>query len=357
MQAIVDARDYEAAAESAVPVPAWTYVSGGAGRGEAVAANRAAFSRWAVVPRLAKDMRAGHTRLTLLGQGFEHPILLAPVAFQSLLRARGEIETARAAQATDTGLVASTLATCTLEDIAAAAGPRRWFQLYLQPQRAASETLVRRAEESGYGALVVTLDAPVQPLGHASARSGFHMPAGCAAVNLEGAGPAEPVVVPEGASRVFQGAMAGAPRWEDVAWLASLTRLPILVKGVMHPQDARHALAHGAAGVVVSNHGGRVLAQAPATLDVLPGIREALGPKATVLVDGGIRSGADAFIGLALGADAVMVGRLQAAALAAAGALGVGHMVRLLREELELCMALAGCATLEDITGDTLRRC
>jgi isopentenyl diphosphate isomerase/L-lactate dehydrogenase-like FMN-dependent dehydrogenase len=348
------AHDYEALAQRAIAAPSFAYVAGGSGHGLTTAANRAAFSRWAILPRLLRDVRAGHTRATLGGVTFAHPLMLAPVAFHKLVYAGGEVDTARAAHATDTCLIASTLASCTLEEMARAAGPQRWFQLYFQPERGATLDLLRRAEAAGYGAIVVTLDAPIQVASMGALDLQFQMPPECVPANLL-AYPDAPAA-PPGAdgSRIFQGVMRHAPVWDDLAWLLAQSALPVWVKGVLHPDDALALRAAGVAGIVVSNHGGRSLDGAPASLDALPAIRAALDAapdtRFPLLFDGGIRSGADVFKALALGADAVAIGRLQLYALSVAGALGVAHMLKLLREELEVCMALAGCATLEQIT-------
>lgn len=347
------AADYEALAQRAIAAPSFAYVAGGSGHGLTTAANRAAFARWAITPRLLRDVRAGHTRATLRGERFAHPLMLAPVAFHKLVHAGGEVDTARAAHATDTCLIASTLASCTLEDMARAAGPQRWFQLYFQPERGATLDLLRRAEAAGYGAIVVTLDAPVQVASMGALDLQFRMPPECVPANLLPY-PGQPAApLNEGDSRIFQGVMRHAPVWDDLAWLLAQSPLPVWVKGVLHPDDALALRAAGAAGVVVSNHGGRSLDGAPASLDALPAVRAALdGVDETfpILFDGGVRCGADVFKALALGAGAVAVGRLQLYALSVAGALGVAHMLKLLREELEVCMALAGCATLEQIT-------
>ena len=342
------ARDYEVLAGQRVPAPTFAYLAGGSGDGVTVAANRAAFERRTICPRLLRDVTQGSTRVALAGQDWPHPLLLAPVAFQALVHPHGEIESARAAAATDTCMVASTLSSCSLEDIAAASPGPKWFQLYFQPQRQDTLDLVRRAEAAGYGALVVTLDAAIQLPSTAALRAGFRMPADCVAANLCSYAVHDPNTS-TGGSRIFQGAMRTAPTWADLDWLRAQTRLPIWVKGVLHPDDARQLRDWGANGLVVSNHGGRTLDRAPASLDVLPSIREAVGPAYPLLLDSGIRSGADVFQAIALGADAVLVGRLQVYALAVAGALGVAHMLRLLREELEVCMAMTGCASQADI--------
>lgn len=341
------AQDYEVLAPRFLPAPAWAYIAGGSGHDRTAAANVAAFGRWSVLPRLLRDLRRGSTGVSLAGERFAHPVLLAPVAFHKLAHPRGELETARAAAAAEAGMVVSTLATCTLEDIAASGNPQRWFQLYFQPGRDATLALLRRAEAAGYGAVVVTLDAAIQVASLRAVRAGFRMPDTCVPANLPG-NPA-----PAG-NRIFQDLMAAAPGWDDLRWLLANTRLPVWVKGVMHPDDARDLRAAGVAGLVVSNHGGRTLDGAPASLDLLPSVRAAVGDDFPLLQDGGIRSGQDVFKALALGADAVLVGRLQLYALAVTGALGVAHMVKLLREELEVCMALAGCATLDDIGGGAL---
>lgn len=349
-----NAIDYERLAPQAMEAGHLAYVAGGCGWDWTVAANRAAFSGWAVLPRLLRDVRAGHTRLTLAGLELPQPLLLAPVAHQRLAHPDAELATARAAAATGNCLVASTLSSCSLEEIAAAAGPARWFQLYLQPERAHSLDLLRRAEGAGYRAIVLTLDASIQLASRSALQAGFVMPADCLPANLAGYPQSPAPALAAGDSRIFQGAMRHAPDWDDVHWLLAQTRLPVWVKGVLHPEDARALQAAGAAGAIVSNHGGRSLDGAPAALACLPAVRAAVGSDYPVLLDGGVRSGLDAFKALALGANAVLIGRLQVYALAVAGALGVAHMLQLLIEELHACMAQAGCARLADITPDCL---
>ncbi|WP_313069667.1 alpha-hydroxy acid oxidase [Melaminivora sp.] len=355
---IHNAIDYERLAAQHLPADRLAYIAGGCGWDRTVAANRAAFDSWAVLPRLLRDVRGGHTRLALNGQPFLHPFLLAPVAHQRLAHPDAEVATARAAEATDTCLVASTLSSTPLEAIAQAAGQGpRWFQLYLQPERAHTLDLLARAEAAGYQAIVLTLDASIQLASRSALAAGFVLPPECLAANLTGYAPSAPTPLAPGDSRIFQGAMRHAPTRCDLDWLLSATRLPVWVKGVLHPDDARALRAAGAAGLIVSNHGGRSLDGAPASLALLPAVRAAVGADCPLLLDSGIRSGQDAFKALALGADAVLVGRLQFYALAAAGALGVAHMLTLLAEELHACMAQAGCATLADITPGALLPC
>lgn len=317
-------------------------------------ANEAAFDRLRLWPRVLKDVSHGHTGLTLLGEAFAHPLLLGPLAYQKALHPEGEMATAEAAAAMDAGMVLSTLSSCQLEAVASRLPSRKWFQLYLQPRADDTLALLRRAEAAGYTALVVTVDVPVHGIRLRSRKAGYVMPEPVRAVNLDGQATPRTQVLNAGSSVIFQGHMATAPRWETLAWLQRQTSLPLILKGILHPQDAVQARQLGLAGVVVSNHGGRALEGSPASLAVLPLVRAAVGDDFLLLLDGGIRRGSDVFKALALGANAVLLGRPQAYGLGAAGALGVAQMLRLLREELELTMALTGCATLADISSACL---
>lgn len=355
---IRNAQDYAALAPHFMPPAHLAYISGGSGYGHSAAANLSAFAQWAIYPRLLRDVSHGHTRITLAGSAHAHPLLLAPLGFHKLAHANGEIDTARAAEATATCMIASTQSSYTLEDTAAAAGSaQRWFQLYLLPRREDTLHLLRRAEAAGYSAIVLTVDAPIQVANRRALGAQFQMPADCVNVNLRGYD-TTPRFAGNGAgeSRFFQGAMRGAPSWDDIRWIMEQTRLPVWVKGVLHPHDAIALRDAGVSGIAVSNHGGRSLDGAPAGLDVLPSVRAAVGADFPLLYDGGVLSGADAFKALALGASAVAVGRLQLYALSVAGALGVAHMLKLLREELEICMAMAGCATVAEIGSGALLR-
>ena len=349
------ARDHERVAQDRVPADVLAYIEGGSGEELTLRRNRQAFNRQAILPRLLQGTRHGHTRLSLLGHAFEHPILLAPVAWQKLVHPLGEVETALAAAATDTCMVLSTLSSSTLEEVAAHAS-LRWFQLYWQSAREHTLSLVRRAELAGYSAIVVTLDASVQTPSLRALRAGFRLPDGVQAVNLQGLAPIPLPARREGDSAIFQGVMSMAPGWDDLRWLREQTRLPLLIKGVLREDDALRLRDAGADGLIVSNHGGRALDGVPASLDRLPALRQAMGPDFPLLLDSGVRSGQDVFKALALGADAALIGRLQVHALAVGGALGVAHLLRTLREELELCMAQAGCATLADVTPDLLMK-
>lgn len=346
---ILCARDYEFLARQFIAEPSYAYIAGGSEHDITAEANLRAFTESALQPRLLRDVRDAHTKLNLAGMVLPHPLLLAPIAFQKLAHPAGELETARAAAAMQSVLAVSTLASQPLEAIAATPGVYPWFQLYFQPDRAVTLDLLQRARNAGYRAILLTLDASIQVPSFNALRAGFAMPDHCAPVNLAGyPAPVSPQPA-AGASRIFQGMMRDAPRWDDLDWLQAQTDLPIWVKGVLHPDDAVALRERGITGLVVSNHGGRTLDGAPASLNVLPAIRKALGDDYPLMLDGGVRSGMDVFKAIALGADAVMIGRLQVYALAVAGALGVAHMLKLLREELEVCMAMSGCANLEAV--------
>ncbi|WP_462387942.1 alpha-hydroxy acid oxidase [Acidovorax sp. Q11] len=352
---IANLADHELLARQQLDDNAWAYFSGGAGDEITLRANRSAWDTLPLWPRVLRPLAGGHTRVQLLGRTLAHPILLAPVAFQRLAHADGELAMAYAAAALGAGVVLSTQASVSLEAVAGAVQPDPgrgplWFQLYLQHDRGFTQALVQRAEAAGYEALVLTVDAPTSGVRDRERRAGFRLPPGMGPVNLAGLPPPPQPDLRPGQSALFDGLLHQAPTWDDVAWLQSITRLPVLLKGVLHPADARQAVAAGAAGLIVSNHGGRALDTAPATATALPRVVQAVGGAVPVLVDGGIRRGTDVLKAMALGASAVLVGRPAVWGLANAGATGVAHVLRLLRDELEVAMALTGCATLADAT-------
>lgn len=353
---VVAVADYEALARERMDEAAWAWLQGGAADELSLLANRRAFDRLQLLPRVLADMAGAHTRLELFGEAYEHPILLAPVAFQRLAHPEGELASVQAASAMQAGMVVSTQASVALETLARSSHSPLWFQLYIQPDREFTATLVRRAEASGCRALVVTVDAPVSGVRNREQRSGFALPAGVAAVNLQGMRALPPQAARAGESPLLTSALvASAPTWKDVAWLRSLTRLPILLKGVLAPDDARRALDEGIAGVIVSNHGGRALDTVPASIEALPAIAQAVGGRMPLLLDGGIRRGTDIVKALALGASAVLVGRPFMHGLAAAGALGVVHVLHILRTELEMAMVLCGRRTLAELDASLVR--
>lgn len=348
--------DYERRARQHLPAEVWRHIQGGAGPETSLAANRAQFDRWRIVPRMLADMRGASSEVELFGQRHAAPILLAPLAYHRLARPHGEVATIRAATALDTTMVVSTLSSIPLEDIAQAARaaaaelgrpapPPLWFQLYFQPDRAHTAELVERAEAAGYQVLVVTVDASVK-------RSGFALPPGVEPANLRGF-PVSSHSPDLAEGRILFGTplLDRAPTWEDIGWLRAQTRLPIVVKGLLAAEDGRRALDHGAEGIILSNHGGRVVDGLASPLDMLPAMAEAVEGKAALLLDSGVRQGTDVLKALALGARAVLVGRPQVHALAVAGVQGVAHMLHILRAELELAMAHSGCVTPADAAG------
>lgn len=344
--------DYISLAEARLPAPVAAYLFGGSADEVTLRTNRAAFDAVSLMPRVMRDLRGGGTGITLFGTPLAAPLLVAPMGFQRLFHPSGEIATAQAAAAMGAGFVLSTLASATLEAVAEAGeGAPQWFQLYLQPERAATLALVRRAEAAGYRALVLTVDAPINGIRNREMRAGFALPPDVRAVNLGGE---KPAAHPAGGHPIFDGLLASAPTWEDLAWLRSATALPILVKGILHPDDAAKALDHGADGIIVSNHGGRTLDTAPAALAALPRVARRVGGRAPVLLDGGIRRGTDIVKVLALGASAVLVGRPIAAALAVGGAQAAAHALRILIDEFAVAMALCGCRTPREIGPECL---
>lgn len=345
--AITTAGDYEAPAAARLDPVAWRYLQDASGKGLTLAANRRAFESACLMPRPLTDVRGGHTRVTLFGQTLAHPIMLAPIAYQRLFHADGECASAMAAAAQGGAFWVSSLASQTLESIADASrqaagdGPASpWFQLYWQGERARTLRLARRAEAAGYAVLMLTVDAPVK-------LATLELPGAVQAVNLERPLTVDPL--PAGGSQVFDGWMAQAPTWDDVAWLRDQMQIPLILKGILHPDDAERSIGLGCDGLVVSNHGGRVLEGAPASLDALPAVLAQVAGRVPVLLDSGIRDGREVFKALQYGASAVLIGRPYVWGLASAGALGAAHVIRLMRDELELAMALCGCRTLSDL--------
>lgn len=351
---IASVNDYERLAKDFISHPNYEYIAGGSANEVTLKNNQTAFDTIGLYSRVLQDVSQGSTRLNILGESFRHPILLAPVAHQRLVHPEGELASAQAAEAMEAGFIASTLSSFRLEEIANKTNDKKWFQLYFQESREFTLSLVKRAEKAGYTALVVTIDVPINGLRNRAQRANFVLPDHVHEANLvENPQPDQRSLEPD-QSMIFQGIMADAPRWQHVKWLQQQTGLPIIIKGILHPDDAKRVSDMGFAGLIVSNHGGRALDGVPATINALPDIRRVVGEEFPVLLDSGVRRGADIFKAIALGANAVLIGRPQIYSLAVAGALGVAHMLRLLREELEVTMALTGCATLQDINSNCL---
>lgn len=335
--------EFERLAKPAMPEMAWEYVSAGVADEITLHANRKALDRLAILPRLFVDVSKLDTSAELFGRRHEFPILLAPCAFQKLVHPEGELESVRGANLSGATLVAATFGTVTLEETAHASARPLWFQLYVQPDRGFTRELVQRAEAAGCEALMVTVDVPVNGPRERELRAGFALPPGVIRANLESRGLAFASAPHRPSGRnIYSAVRAPDVTPKDLAWLRSLTRLPVVVKGVLHPADAEIALDCGADGVCVSNHGGRSMDTVPASLDMLPGVVERVGGRVPVLFDGGIRRGTDVLKAAALGASAVLIGRPYLYGLAVGGAAGVARVVEILRTELEMAMGFAG---------------
>jgi 4-hydroxymandelate oxidase len=349
--------DFEAAALAALPRLAADYYRSGADDERTLRENRRAFRRWEIWYRVLVDVAERTMTRDLLGVDVAAPILIAPTAYHCMAHPDGERATARAAASTGTLYVVSTLATTRLEEVAAASAGPKWFQLYVHKDRGFTRSLVERAEGAGYRAIVLTVDAPLLGRRLADERNQFTLPPGLSMANLTSHAALGATVEEQSMlARYVASRHDASLTWQDVDWLRSLTSLPVLVKGVVRGDDAERAIDHGAGGVVVSNHGGRQLDGAPASIDALPGVVAAVDGRCPVLLDGGVRRGTDVLKALALGATAVLVGRPVLWGLAVGGEEGVERVLTILQHELSAAMALAGCATLADIGQDLVRR-
>jgi len=327
-------------AQTKLPANVWHYLQSDAGFGAQLQTNETGWQAKKLIPRPLAALRQANTQCALFGEQWAHPIMLSPVAYQKLFHADGEIGTAVACNAQQGQMMVSSLASQPVEEIIKQAQQPLWFQLYWQGDREATAVLLNKALAAGASTIVFTVDAPVK-------QALIDLPAGISAVNL--ARPLSMQPIQPGQSQVFDGWMSQAPTWEDVAWLRQLVKVPLLIKGLMHVEDATRAVTLGCDGIVVSNHGGRVLDSTPSVAAVLPQMVAAVGGQCKILVDSGIRSGQDVFKALAMGADAVCVGRPYVWGLAAEGAMGVAKVIRCLRDELEMTMALTGVSTLAEI--------
>jgi isopentenyl diphosphate isomerase/L-lactate dehydrogenase-like FMN-dependent dehydrogenase len=349
----INVADFERVASEKLDAGVLGYFAGGAGNEETLRESVEAWRRWRLRPRVLTGAGEASAAIELLGGPLSMPVLVAPVAYQRLVDPEGEIGMARAAAEAGTAMCLSTLATTRPTEVAELAPPgRRWFQLYCFRDEAVTTALMEEAVESGFEAIVVTVDAPPGGNRERDRRTGFKIPAGLGVPSVAAAMGVERAVTIE---ETF-GLMNPALGWDDLERLVSGSGLPLLVKGLLAAEDAELAVEHGAAGVIVSNHGGRQLDRSVASGDALAEVVDAVAGRAAVLVDGGIRRGVDVAIALALGADAVLAGRAPLWGLAAAGADGARRVLELLRDELELALALCGCASPGDLTRSHLRR-
>src|ERR1700730_6733822 len=348
----VGADEWEARAREVLDQPGFDYIAGGAGSESTMRANREAFYRRRLVPKMLRGTAERDLGVQVLGARSARPFMLAPVGVQAIAHAEGELATARAAAATATPMIVSSAASTPMEDISAAmSATPRWFQLYWVSDREVVESLVHRAELSGYSAIVLTLDTLYLGWRDRDLRNHAFLPF------LAAKGIAQFTSDPVSRSRLADTPednplLAGATwvqmfpnlglTWADTAWLRSLTRLPLLAKGALSPEDAERASEAGFDGVIVSNHGGRQVDGAVAALDALPAVRAAVGPDFPVLMDSGVRRGSDILKALALGADCVLIGRPYMWGLAVGGQAGVEEVIRMIAAETDLTLALVG---------------
>jgi 4-hydroxymandelate oxidase len=352
----LDLHDYERLAPERMSEMAWEFVSCGAADELTCRWNREAYQGIRLLPRHLVDVSKIDTRVSLFGAEMPHPILLAPVAYQKLMHSEGELGTVKGAGVEGATMVLSSFSTVSLEEIAAAATSPLWFQLYIQPDRGFTLDLVRRVEAAGYRALVVTIDTPVLGARYREHRVNFALPPGLVQANLAGLTSATGRHHLPAGQDIYSAVLDPTVTWKDIDWLRSKTRLPVILKGILSPDDAGKAAESGVSGLIVSNHGGRNLDTAPATIDALPGVVAAAGGRIPVLVDGGIRRGTDVLKALALGASAVLIGRPYVYGLSVGGAAGVAHVVQILRRELERAMALSGIPAIPAINSSVIFR-
>jgi 4-hydroxymandelate oxidase len=345
--------EYETAARELLPPMVFDFIAGGSADEVTLRANRSAYDRWHFIPRVMRGVDSADTQIAILGQSIASPVIVAPTSLHRLASPEGELATARAAKRSGTIYTVSTAASLPLEEIALEAGPW-WFQCYVFVDRGLTAELVQRAVAAGASAIVMTVDLSRFGRREADERNGFALPDGVSMPNMR-QGAAKPVLIDPNPSNLLPtiaGAFDPALTWADLEWLVQLAGVPVLAKGVLHPDDAALAFEHGAAGVVVSNHGGRQLDGSIATLDALPAIAEACGGRGEILLDGGVRRGTDVLRALALGARAVMIGRPVLWGLAVGGEAGAQHVLDHLRAEIESDLMLCGLKSLEEVTGD-----
>jgi 4-hydroxymandelate oxidase len=355
---LVNLAEYEARARDIAEGPTLDYYDGGSNDEITLRENVTAFSRITLYPRVFRGVGERDTHTTILGLPTSAPITVAPVALVGMLHPDGEIPVARAASNMGSIVTLSTFSVTPVEDVVAAATGPVWFQLYVYKDRSASEALVRRVEAAGCAALELTADAPILGRRERDVRNNFSLPRDLWAPNLTADGRLPPSESSSAGGSPFSAAFDAlvdpSLTWDDIAWLTSISNLPVLVKGIVRADDARRAVDAGAAGVIVSNHGGRQFDTAPAAIDALRPVADAVAGQIDVILDGGIRRGADVIKAVAMGARAVQIGRPIVWGLVVNGENGVRDVLSLLRDELDLAMALAGCRSIDEISLDLL---
>lgn len=350
LQTILTLTEFEPLAQTCMTAMTLAYVMGGAGDELTLCANCEDWKRIRLAPRVLVDVSKIDLRTEILGQQFELPILLAPAAFHKLCHPEGELATLAGANQAGASVVLSSFSTVAVEEITAAARHPVWFQLYFQEDRRLTQEMVQRAEAAGCQALCITVDTPVLGARHRETRTQFQLPADFKLPNLN----LGPVSHRPENNGIYSQLLYPALTWKDIEWVCSTTKLPILLKGVLNPEDAALAVNSGAAGLIVSNHGARNLDTLPSTVEALPRVVDKLNGRLPVLVDGGIRRGTDVLKALGMGAKAVLIGRPYLYALAYAGAAGVARVLEILRTELMMAMALTGRTAIDQIDRSVL---
>jgi 4-hydroxymandelate oxidase len=348
--------DFEPAARALLPQSIYDYIAGGSEDEAALRGNREAFARYRFRFKILTSAERPDLGSEVLGQRFQMPVHLAPTAIQRMAHQEGEAAAYRAA--TDAGIAycLSTLSSVSIEDVAVAATGTRWFQLYMHPERAVSASFVERAVDAGYAAIVLTVDLPQAGRRERDVRNAFSLPEGVRYANLDGRRSQATAAGPHPFAQNVNAQTNPALGWSDLEWIIGKTSLPVIVKGLVRADDARQAVEAGARGLIVSNHGGRQLDYAVASLDALPEVVQAVGGTVPVLLDGGVRRGTDVLKALCLGASGVLIGRPYLYALAVGGADGVRTMLAMLRDEIELSMSLLGARRLSELSQDLLVR-
>jgi 4-hydroxymandelate oxidase len=354
---LLNIADFEKAAEQRLPRPTFDYYAGGAADEVTLRESRAAYERIPLYYRVLRGIDQRSLETTVLNERVSMPVLVAPTAFHRLAHDDGELATVRAAGAAGTIMIVSTMSNTSIEDITRAATGPVWFQLYIYRDRRATQDLVARVEAAGCRALVLTVDAPLIGPRERDLRNQFTLPEGLTVRNLLGAGHGEMAATADGSglhayvTKFIDPTIA----WADVEWLRSITRLPLVIKGIARADDARRAVDAGARAIVVSNHGGRQLDTSPATIDALPPIAEAVAGRAEIYIDGGVRRGTDVIKAIARGARAVLIGRPILWGLAVDGEPGARRVLDIFRSELDIALGLCGHTNLDEIGPDLLR--
>lgn len=356
-ESVISLSEIEATAAAVMEAAAWDYYAGGANDEITVRENRGAWERLMIRYRTMVDVTTRHLGTTVLGEPIDFPVMVAPTAMQKLAHPEGELAMARATSACGTLMVVSTTATTSLEDVRGAANGPMWFQLYIYQDRGATRALLERARDAAYTAIVITVDSPMLGWRERDLRSGFTLPPHLTIANAVAAGSGHsrlPLADAQGSglAKHLKALHDPALTPRDIEWAREITGLPVLVKGIVRGDDAVRAVNHGAAGIIVSNHGGRQLDTSIATARALPEVVDALAGRGEVYVDGGIRRGTDVLKALALGARAVLVGRPPLWGLAVDGEAGVIRVLQHLRLEFDLALSLAGCASVAELTRD-----